>query len=92
MINDLIIKALEIDQAKYNWLVFNTGLDFLLKKLCFNDTQLASSAAESKQFWVWWRNQWSLRDKTFVYQTALKKQALPLDAYGLRIADRKSVV
>ena len=82
----LIPLALNISDKTYADLVYNRGLDWIIKFFSLNDEEILFTIAKSHLFWAWWKNQWAIRDEQFCHDISLVKQELPLTGAALKMA------
>lgn len=62
-----IIIATGVELEEYNSLVFNTGIEWLVKWSLNNDG-VVSKLSNNSGFWRWWLNQWNLVDDNFHWE------------------------
>jgi hypothetical protein len=67
VIKDHIIHLLCFTEHEYAEMQMNAGLSFLTMKL-EGDEYMIDKMNRSKIFWSWWRNQWAVRDESFLFQ------------------------
>ena len=81
----LIQKTLNHSELSYGQMVYQGGL-LWINRYFFFDELMEDIIQRSAMFWGWWKQQWSLRDAEFVYQTSLTRIELPLTGNELLIA------
>lgn len=75
--HSLMLHALKINPAHYEAILINHALRWIASQFG-HDYKTQEVVASSPLFWLWWRNQWSLRDDKFVYETSLHKLQYPI--------------
>ncbi len=85
-VREVVCKALAITTAKHSEIVFDEGINYIKRFLSLNDLAIESAVAASVKYWAWWRNQWYLTDRQFIYEASLYKQDLPFEGQYLKVA------
>jgi len=82
----LILKALKGTETIYHGMVFEGGLKWIRNNMCMNDEVIVSVIGGCKLYWAWWRNQWDIRDASYLTMVDFKRHVLPLEGEYLCIA------
>jgi hypothetical protein len=69
---EIICKALNMTDIEYCQMVERFGLRWLTDLLSEDDA-VVNEIAKRPLFWNWWKNQWKIRDKKFIYETSIDK-------------------
>lgn len=75
---DYIITALKITIDDYTQAVEAGGIDWI-RKYFGDDQSVVDVFTKNAEFWVWWVNQWEIRDREFIRVTGIDLIAEPLE-------------
>lgn len=84
--SQIICQALGWDNFDYQSYQFETGMRYLEHSIQLPER--VKLIAETRSFWMWWTNQWAIRDRAFCLSMGLDmelaQQFLPGIQYDLR--------
>ena len=67
---NIIIKSIGITEMRYCTMVMEAGYSWLRSNFG-KDASIVNNIAKMRLFWLWWNNQWEIRDAEYVRITSI---------------------
>lgn len=61
----LILECTGVHDQDYNSMQFDYASDYIRHKV-LNDDDVVSKITSQQEFWIWWVNQWNIREDAFI--------------------------